>query len=490
MLLSRQLANFTRGESDTLRKAMGKKQKDKMMELQGKFMKQGEELGHDKKKLEKIWSDWEKFASYAFNKSHATCYSWIAYQTAYLKAHYPAEFMAAVLNSSIRNADEVVSMLDECKRMKLNVLPPNVNKSEYKFTVDESGNIWYGMGGIKGVGEVVDCIKEEREANGRFTSFADFMARVGAKNLNRKVLEQLARAGAFSDFHELHRAAYFYIAPGEKLTFIEKSIRQVNASIERKNNAQIDLFGEMEAASGEEMFKLDIPECEHWSNIKMLEEEKEVIGFFLSSHPLDAYEMTIKYFVDTKIENIQKVILNKKGVTIHFAGIVSSSSELTSKSGNPFGKYVVEDQTGSYSFALFGETYMRYKHLFEVGTPLYITGTVQEPFYNKRLEEDKKRPNELKINEVKLLGEVFGNSNREARFEIHVNKLDSQNVNDIIKIIKDSDGNQPYSVKLIDDAHKMNCMLHPDKGKIDAELVFKQLNQFSDFIEYDLKKSK
>ena len=490
MLLSRQLANFTRGESDTLRKAMGKKQIAKMMELKDKFMKQGQELGHDAKILEKIWNDWEKFASYAFNKSHATCYSWIAYQTAYLKAHYPAEFMAAVLNSSIRDAEEVIFMLDECKRMKINVLPPNVNKSEYKFTVDEQGNICYGMGGIKGIGEVADVIKDEREANGRFTSFADFMARVGARQLNRKVLEQLARAGAFSDFTELHRAAYFYIAPGEKMNFIEKSIKQVNASNERKNNAQIDLFGELEAAGGDDLFKLDIPECEHWSNVKMLDEEKEAIGFYLSSHPLDAYEYTIKYFTDAKLENLPEIIRNKKGTTVHVAGIVTNVAELTSKNGKAYGKYTIEDQTSSYSFALFGEAYMKcnYKHLFVVGTPLMITGIVQEPYGNRDLPDEKKRPNELKVQEVALLDDVFSKSSREAKFKLNINKLDSENVKAIIDIIKENPGNQPYSMMLVDKANRLTCSTHPEKGKINAEAVFKKLNDYKDLVTYDLSK--
>ena len=490
MLLSRQLANFTRGESDTLRKAMGKKQIAKMMELKDKFMKQGQELGHDAKILEKIWNDWEKFASYAFNKSHATCYSWIAYQTAYLKAHYPAEFMAAVLNSSIRDAEEVIFMLDECKRMKINVLPPNVNKSEYKFTVDEQGNICYGMGGIKGIGEVADVIKDEREANGRFTSFADFMARVGARQLNRKVLEQLARAGAFSDFTELHRAAYFYIAPGEKMNFIEKSIKQVNASNERKNNAQIDLFGELEAAGGDDLFKLDIPECEHWSNVKMLDEEKEAIGFYLSSHPLDAYEYTIKYFTDAKLENLPEIIRNKKGTTVHVAGIVTNVAELTSKNGKAYGKYTIEDQTSSYSFALFGEAYMKcnYKHLFVVGTPLMITGIVQEPYGNRDLPDEKKRPNELKVQEVALLDDVFSKSSREAKFKLNINKLDSENVKAIIDIFKENPGNQPYSMMLVDKSNRMTCSTHPEKGKINAEAVFKKLNDYKDLVTYDLSK--
>ncbi|MBP5643865.1 MAG: DNA polymerase III subunit alpha, partial [Bacteroidales bacterium] len=491
MLLSRKLANFTRGESDTLRKAMGKKQIAKMMELKDKFMKQGQELGHDAKILEKIWKDWEKFAEYAFNKSHATCYSWVAYQTAYLKAHYPAEFMAAVLNSSIRDAEEVIFMLDECKRMKINVLPPNVNKSEYKFTVDENGNIYYGFGGIKGIGEVADVIKEEREANGRYTSFADFMARVGAKSLSRKVLEQLARAGAFSDFTELHRAAYFYIAPGEKINFIEKSIKQVNASNERKNNAQIDLFGELEAAGGDDLFKLEIPECEHWSNIKMLDEEKEAIGFYLSSHPLDAYDYTLRYFTDTKLEKVKGIVedKNKKGVTIHIAGIVTDATTMTTKkTGNAYGRYTIEDQTGTYDFALFGKTYMKFNYLFVIGTPLFITGIVREPFGNKDLPEDQKRPNELGIVDVNLLEEVFEKSNREAKFVLNINKLNSDNVNVIIDIFKKNKGNQPYSMLLVDKEHNMTCSTHPVKGKINAEAVFKNMNDYADLVTYDLLK--
>lgn len=495
MLLSRQLANFTRGESDTLRKAMGKKQIAKMMELKDKFMKQGQELGHDATILEKIWADWEKFASYAFNKSHATCYSWVAYQTAYLKAHYPAEFMAAVLNSSINDSKEVVFMMDECKRMKINVLPPNVNKSDYKFTVDTNGNIYYGFGGIKGVGEAANVISEERELNGRYTSFADFMARVGAKNLNRKMLESLAKAGALSDFTELHRAAYFYVAPGEKATFIEKSIRMVNASNERKNNAQIDLFGELEA-QGESMFQLDIPVCERWSNIKMLDEEKEVIGFYLSSHPLETYRHALDFFVDVNLENIQETIRTKKDTTVHFAGIVTSSIEMTAKSsGNKFGKYTIEDMSGSYDFPLFSKDYMKFNYLFVVGTPLFITGIVQEPFYNRNMPEEGKRPNELKIIDVDLLENVLPKTKREAKFTFKVNNLNSKNVKEMIDVITSNKGEQHFSVLLVDNEHEMTCSLHPEKYKIDIEAVFNKIDElkkinsdYADLVSYDLLK--
>lgn len=493
MLLSRQLANFTRGESDTLRKAMGKKQISKMLELKDKFLRQGQELGHEAKTLEKIWNDWEKFASYAFNKSHATCYSRVSYQTAYLKTHYPSEFMAAVLNSSINDAKEVVFMMDECKRMKINVLPPNVNKSEYKFTVDTDGNIYYGFGGIKGIGEVANVIKDEREANGRYTSFADFMARVGARKLNRKVLESLAKAGAFSDFTELHRAAYFYIAPGEKTTFIEKSIRQVNASIERKNNAQIDLFGELEA-QGDDLFKLNVPQCDHWSNIKMLDYEKEVFGFYLSSHPLESYRHTLNYFVDTKLEDIKEVVESKNGATIHFAGIVTASVEMVAKkTGNKFGKYTIEDMSGSLEFSLFTKNYMKFNYLFVVGTPLYITGTVFS-YYNKNNPDDK-AVNELKIIDVDLLESVFEKTGREAKFTINVNELDAKNVRTIVDLFNDNKGNQKFSIMLVDKKQNMTCSLRPEKKKINIKEVFNKIDEicknnvkFADIISYDLLK--
>ena len=274
------------------------------------------------------------------------------------------------------------------------------------------------------------------------------------------------------------------------MNFIEKSIKQVNASNERKNNAQIDLFGELEAAGGDDLFKLDIPECEHWSNVKMLDEEKEAIGFYLSSHPLDAYEYTIKYFTDAKLENLPEIIRNKKGTTVHVAGIVTNVAELTSKNGKAYGKYTIEDQTSSYSFALFGEAYMKcnYKHLFVVGTPLMITGIVQEPYGNRDLPDEKKRPNELKVQEVALLDDVFSKSSREAKFKLNINKLDSENVKAIIDIFKENPGNQPYSIMLVDKSNRMTCSTHPEKGKINAEAVFKKLNDYKDLVTYDLSK--
>ena len=220
----------------------------------------------------------------------------------------------------------------------------------------------------------------------------------------------------------------------------------------------------------------------------MLDEEKEAIGFYLSSHPLDAYEYTIKYFIDTKLEHLQNVIDTKKGTTIHIVGLVTNSAEMTTKTGKPFGKYSIEDQTGSYDFALFGETYMKFRHFFIVGTPLMITGIVQEPYYNRDLPDDKKRPNELKVLDVTLLDEVFKKSKREAKFVLDINKLNSENVKDIIDIIKDNPGNQPYSILLVDKGHNMTCSTHPEKGKINAEAVFKKMNNYSDFVTYDLLK--
>ena len=220
----------------------------------------------------------------------------------------------------------------------------------------------------------------------------------------------------------------------------------------------------------------------------MLDEEKEAIGFYLSSHPLDTYELTIKYFIDTKIENLKTIIQTKKGATVHVAGIVTNATEMSSKKGNPFGKYVIEDQTGSYDFAVFGETFLKYRYFFSIGTPLMITGIVQEPYGNRDLPDDKKRPNELKILEVGLLEEVFEKTKRKAKFVLNINKLDDKNMKEIIGIIKENKGKQPYSMLLIDKEHNLTCSLHPEKGSINAEAVFKKLNDYSDLVTYDLLK--
>ncbi|MCF0212085.1 MAG: DNA polymerase III subunit alpha, partial [Bacteroidales bacterium] len=287
MLLSRQLASFTRGESDTLRKAMGKKQIAKMMELQGKFMEQGQKNGHDPKILEGIWADWEKFASYAFNKSHATCYSWVAYQTAYLKAHYPAEYMSAVLTSVLTDNAKVTFYMEECRRMKIPVLRPDVNESDMQFAVNDKGEIRFGLAAIKGMGEAASsAIIAEREANGPFADIFDLLERVDLRSLNRKCLEVMAQAGAFDCFPGVHRAQYL-AEDASGASFCERALRWAARKREGANSNQISIFDVCEEIQEEQ--HPDVPECEAWLNVEQCNFEKEVIGFYLSGHPLDDY---------------------------------------------------------------------------------------------------------------------------------------------------------------------------------------------------------
>ncbi len=480
MLLSRQLASFTRGESDTLRKAMGKKLIEKMNELKGKFMSQGQANGHDPAILENIWKDWEKFASYAFNKSHATCYSWVAYQTAYLKAHYPAEFMAAVLNSCIRDSKEVVFMIEECKRMKIDVLGPNINESEYKFTVNKKGQICFGMGAVKSVGEIViQAITEERNTNGQFKDFADFIMRVNGKGVNRKSIEALAGVGVFDSFG-MHRAMFYYIPEGDKTTFVEKAIKSVGAYLDRKNNAQFDLFADS-VEDNDETFVIPYPECEPWSKIKELDMEKELVGFYMSAHPLDSYKETISYFSNIKIESIKDALIQKnKDMGLKFAGLVTSAERLTSKKGSDYGRFRVEDQTGSYEFSLFGENYLKLHPLLVVGTPVLVSGVVSRSFRDENAME-------LRVNNVQLLEAMMENTNREVRFTIYTDVLDKEKAQEFIKIINEHKGKQRYSVHFVDRVNNMTCALHPEKGSINASEVF-ELLKYSDYVTYQLLK--
>ncbi len=493
MLLSRQLASFTRGESDTLRKAMGKKLIEKMNELKGKFMTQGEANGHDPAILENIWKDWEKFASYAFNKSHATCYSWVAYQTAYLKAHYPAEFMAAVLNSSIRDSKEVVFMIDECKRMKIDVLGPSVNESEYKFTVNQNGQICFGMGAVKSVGEVVvQAITEERDANGKFKDFADFLIRMSGKGVSRKSIEALAAVGVFDCFEGMHRAMFYHIAEGDKATFVEKAIKSVGAYLERKNNAQFDLFADS-ADDSLDTFTIQLPECERWSQLKELEMEKELVGFYMSSHPLDMYKETVKYFANIKLDDVKNAIETSRPDTVFMmAGMVSSSERFTSKTGTEYGRYRIEDQSGSFEFMLFKENFLKINHLLVTGTQVLVTGVVKEKFIpekdrEKYLDPKVPKPKELRINKVELLESLMENTSREVRFNVFIENLDKDKTEEFIDIIKKQKGKQRYSIHFVDRKNNITCATHPEKGNINAQEVFELLKD-KDYVTYDLLK--
>ena len=501
MLLSRELADFTRGESDTLRKAMGKKQLAKMEELYGKFMKQGvakltqtEHLPEDevKKRLEKIWEEWKKFASYAFNKSHAACYSWVSYQTAYLKAHYPAEFMAAVLNNELGDIKQVNFMTEECKRMKIEVLGPDVNESEYKFSVNEKGEIRYGMGGIKNVGEAaVAGIVEEREANGKFKDFGDFVMRVADKGLNVRALESMGMAGCFDSFKGFHRAMLFYIAPNESASFSEKALRMVASFNERKNSSQMDLFGfGGDEGGAEETFTMPLPQCEPWSKMKELEMEKEALGFYISSHPMQVYHLPIKYFCNCNVEGL-KAALNdvEKNLKrpVRLGGQITRAEEFTAKNGNPYGRFTIEDQSGALQFALFKENYLNCRNLLTVNSFVMLSGIMDRPY--PRAGQD---PNvmlqtlEVRFTEARLLDSLLETTSKTVYIKLNVAEMNKESMDEFIKVLKQNTGKQNYKLHLFDPLDKKSCNLTPMKGAINAQEVLPLLEKMP-FVEFDLR---
>ena len=410
MLLSRLLANFTRGESDKLRKAMGKKQMAVLESLQVKFMEGGKANGHDPKVLEKIWEDWKKFASYAFNKSHAACYSWVAYQTGYLKAHYPAEFMAANLTVHKDDIKEVTKLMDECKTLGLSVLEPDVNESELSFTVNSQGAIRFGLGGIKGVGEgAAEAIISEREKNGKFTGIFDFLERVNLQSCNRKTIENLAQAGAFECFDDIYREQFWGIND-DGLSGLDLLMNYGNKWQADKENSSLSLFGDLDLAV--EVKHPDLPQVARWDTIERLNKEKELIGIYLSAHPLDEYEYEVRELCnltaaelaqfdmwrkpDQRIEAEkriraaqaeqpeEKLLIPSEFIAAHknqaglFGGLITNAEQLRSQKGNPYGRYTIEDYTGSYQFALFGNAYTQFAHLMLKDLYVLVTGVVQQ----------------------------------------------------------------------------------------------------------------
>lgn len=358
MLLSQKLASFTKGEADVLRKAMGKKLKDVLAKLKPKFINQAKDNGHDEEKLEKIWKDWEAFASYAFNKSHSTCYAFIAYQTAYLKAHYPAEYMAAVLSNNMNDIKKVTFFMEECKRMGLPVLGPDVNESYYKFSVNKDNAVRFGMGAIKGVGGgAVNTIVEHRKKDGHYLSIFDLAKRIDLRAANKKAFESLAYAGAFDGLGEVHRAQYFQVTEGE-LTFLEKVIKYAARYQDNKNSAQVSLFGD---ASEVQIPEPEVPPCEPWHTMRTLKAEKEVVGLFLSGHPLDDFKLEINSFCNSSLRDMSNIEdhINKD---ISLAGVVTDVNHRVSKTGKGFATFVLEDYNESHEFWIFGEEYLKYRH--------------------------------------------------------------------------------------------------------------------------------
>ena len=380
MLLSRQLAGFTRGQSDTLRKAMGKKQIDKMNELETLFYEGGEKNGYDKETLNKIWDDWKKFASYAFNKSHATCYSWVAYQTAYLKANYPSEYMAAVLSSNLNDVDKLSKYMDECRSMGIEVLGPNINESYKSFSATKDGRIRFGLAGIKGVGVgCVDSIVEERDKNGPYQDIFDFVKRIDQRTCNRKALESMALAGAFDDFKEIKREDFFEVNPrGE--AFSEILMRFGQRYQISKQEMQNSLFGALDDAV--EVANPVIPNAEPWSQLERLNRERDLVGMYLSAHPLDPYYIEVKYGCNTPLADVNKYV-NRLDQELTMGGIVVDFQTRMGKKGGQFGILKIEDYSGSFECMLFGNKFVDYQKFGVPGFAIVVRGAFEKGFGDK-----------------------------------------------------------------------------------------------------------
>ena len=448
MLLSRLLADFTRGESDALRKAMGKKLRDKLDQMKPKFINGGQKNGHDPKVLEKIWADWEKFASYAFNKSHATCYSWVAYQTAYLKANYPSQYMAATMSRNISNITEITKLMDECKSMGIQTLGPDVNESSLKFSVNAAGDIRFGMGAVKGVGEnAVACIIKERKENGPYTGIFDFVQRVNLSACNRKNIECLALAGAFDNFKEITREQFFAAnAKGE--SFCDQLVRYGNLYQTAKAEAANSLFGGFDSV---EIATPEIPAAEAWSDLERLDKERELVGIYLSAHPLDEYAVILEHVCTTHLNAFEDLTpLANRDITV--GGIVTGLREGYTKKGNPFGIAKIEDYSGAAELPLFGQDWIDWGRYMQQGCFLFIHAKVQP-------KQWKQEELEVKINKIELLPDVKDKLIEKITISTNLDALDNAMLDEMIPFFTQNPGNVELRIQVKDIETQMHTNL-------------------------------
>ena len=445
MLLSQELAGFTKGEADSLRKAMGKKKKSIMDEMKMKFLDGCSKKGYDETVINKIWSDWESFAQYAFNKSHSTCYALIAYQTGYLKAQFPAEFMAAVLSRNINDIKKITTFMDETRRMGMEVLGPDVNESNAKFTVNKDGNIRFGLGAIKGVGEsaVIQLI-EEREKNGLYKSIYDMVERVNLNSLNKKNLEAMAVAGAFDCFSEISRAQYFALDTRGS-SFIESLIRYGNNSKTIKQSSSNTLFGE---AGGFDLIKPEPSVCPDWPKLEKLNREKEVIGIYLSSHPLDDFKLEINTFTTATLADLQNLrdYLDRE-VTV--AGMVTDTRNGIGKNGKPYGSFTIQDYTDSFRFMLFDRDYIDNSKFFTTGYYLLVKGRVQK----KKYREDEI---EFSIRKIHLLSSVKDELVKSVTIKINPDNINVEMIEKLKELIRDNKGETELRFLFLDPEDKVS----------------------------------
>ncbi|RZK42040.1 MAG: DNA polymerase III subunit alpha [Pedobacter sp.] len=484
MLLSQKLADFTKGEADVLRKAMGKKQRDVLDKMKPKFIKQAAEKGHDEKILEKIWKDWEAFAEYAFNKSHSTCYAWIAYQTAYLKANYPAEYMAAVLSNNMSDIKQVAFFMEECRQMGVTVLGPDVNESDLKFSVNAKGEVRFGMSAVKGVGEkAVESIIEERGNGGPYSTVFDFAKRSNTRIVNKKAYESFVYSGAFDAFG-FHRAQYFYIGANDKMNGIEKLIKYANDFQNNENSSQASLFG---GSKADLILEPGFAVSPEWGLIDRLKYEKDAIGIFLSGHPLDDYRFELSNFCQHAVRQLsivnkvrsgdtnEEVLAEFEGIKnrdLVVGGLVVMASQRITKTGKPFGTFVFEDYDDSCEIALFGDDFLKFKQFLTEGYFLQIRGRVGERF---RKEGDW----EFKVTSIDLLSELRDKLTKCITIQVPIEAVNEELMQRIDGILQENKENS--------ELHncKLNFEVYDREQNLKLELPSKSLkiNPNNQFLE-------
>ena len=456
MLLSQKLANFSKGEADVLRKAMGKKKKDVLDKMFPQFLEGGKANGHPEDKLKKIWTDWEAFASYAFNKSHSTCYAFVAYQTAYLKAHYPAEYMASVLTHNKSDISKLTFFLQECRRMGIEVLGPDINESVSDFSVNKKGQIRFGLSALKGVGEgPVEAILSGREAEGEYESVFNLLQRAEPGTINKRVLESLSYGGSFDCFPEIHRAQYF--APSDKFdSYLEHLVKYANAYQAQKASAASSLFGAIQ----EEILvdEPEPPQCREWSLIEKLTKEKEVTGIYVSGHPLDDYRVIIDNHVTCGLDEIER---HQRKNKIKVAGLVTLARHMISKNGNGWGIFEISDYDGSFEFKLFGEDYQKFKHLLEVGKAIYVTGNFQQRWKDANVE--------FRVGEINLMEGLGENLTSSISIKLPLDRLNAELVESLDVLCARRAGEHQLQLIVIDRKNRLKLPMAPKVRRVQAD---------------------
>ncbi|MFT6933882.1 MAG: DNA polymerase-3 subunit alpha [Maribacter sp.] len=467
MLLSQKLAGFSKGDADVLRKAMGKKIFSVLQKMKPQFLEGGAANGHPTEVLEKIWKDWEAFAAYAFNKSHSTCYAYIAYQTAYLKAHYPAEYMAAVLSNNMNDIKQVTFFMEECKRMGLDVLGPDVNESYYKFAVNKEGAVRFGMGAVKGVGRAaVETIVEHRKTDGNFHSVFDLAKRIDLRSANKKAFENLAVAGGFDSFGTTHRAQYFH-TEGDSITFLEKVIKSAAKHQENKNSSQMDMFGGISEAQIPEPV---VPPCEEWGTMEKLRREKEVVGIYISGHPLDDFKTEITAFCNAGISHLTDMdsYLNRE---LTVAGVITDVQHRISKNGKGWAAFTMEDYTDSFEFRIFGEEYLKFRHFLMINSFVYAKIFIKEGWVNR--DTGKKGDPRMQFNGFILLQEVMETYARKLTIKLNIDKLEEKGIHELKDTLTLHKGDHPINFVIYEmqEEIKVNLSSRKQKVQISSELL-------------------